>query len=45
MLGSLVLDLKGMRSIMFQLSGFYYIRIVLPIFRAWAAYFASGIRR
>ena len=24
MLGSLVLDLKGMRSIMFQLSGFYY---------------------
>ena len=24
MLGSLILDLKGMRTIMFQLSGFYY---------------------
>ena len=24
MLGSLMLDLKGMRTIMFQLSGFYY---------------------
>ena len=28
MLGSLILYLKGMRTIMFQLSGFYYRRAV-----------------
>ena len=37
MLGSLVLYLKGMRTIMFQLSGFYYSRGRLSAsgFRDW----------
>ena len=34
MLGSPILDLKGMRRMMFQLSGFYYIRV--PYFRKLA---------
>ena len=31
MLGSLILYLKGMRLMMFQLSGFYYIEIASEV--------------
>ena len=46
MLGSLILDLKGMRTIMLQLSGFYYKgeAFFATSFRSAAPGFSSSMR-